>query len=80
MSSSILTNMSAMTALQALAQTQQALSSTQGQISTGLKVAGASDNAAYWSIATTMRSIRLSLRFTTHSISARRRSVSQTPP
>src|ERR1700722_12789236 len=56
MSSSLLTNMSAMTALQALAQTQQALSTTQGQISTGLKVAGASDNAAYWSIATTMRS------------------------
>ncbi len=56
MSSSILTNMSAMTALQALSQTQQALSNTQGEISTGLKVAGASDNAAYWSIATTMRS------------------------
>ena len=56
MSSSLLTNMSAMTALQALSQTQQALSNTQGQISTGLKVASASDNAAYWSIATTMRS------------------------
>jgi len=46
MSSSLLTNMSAMTALQALSQTQQALSNTQGQISTGLKVASASDNAA----------------------------------
>src|ERR1700687_5306033 len=54
--SSILTNMSAMTALQALAETQKNLQQTQGQISTGLRVASASDNAAYWSIATTMRS------------------------
>ena len=29
---------------------------TQGQISSGLRVANASDNAAYWSIATTMKS------------------------
>jgi len=56
MSSSILTNMSAMTALQSLSATQKALSQTQNQISTGLRVANASDNAAYWSIATTMRS------------------------
>jgi flagellin len=54
--SSILTNMSAMTALQALAQTQKNLGTTQSEISTGLRVANASDNAAYWSIATTMRS------------------------
>ncbi|SED39686.1 flagellin [Rhizobiales bacterium GAS188] len=54
--SSILTNMSAMTALQALSQTQKALTQTQTQISTGLRVASAMDNAAYWSIATTMRS------------------------
>jgi flagellin len=56
MTSSILTNQSAMTALQALAQTQYALNTTQSQISTGLRVASAQDNAAYWSIATTMRS------------------------
>jgi flagellin len=56
MSSSILTNQSAMTALQALSQTQHALNQTQTQISTGLRVASAQDNAAYWSIATTMRS------------------------
>jgi flagellin len=56
MSSSILTNMSAMTALQSLAQTQRDLNTVQSKISTGLKVASASDNAAYWSIATTMRS------------------------
>ncbi|SDR61170.1 flagellin [Rhizobiales bacterium GAS191] len=54
--SSILTNMSAMTALQALSQTQKALTQTQTQISSGLRVASAEDNAAYWSIATTMRS------------------------
>ncbi len=33
-----------------------ALETTQARISTGLKVGQASDNAAYWSIATTMRS------------------------
>ncbi|MFI5013863.1 MAG: flagellin [Hyphomicrobiales bacterium] len=54
--SSILTNMSAMTALQSLALTQKSLQQTQGQISTGQRVSNASDNAAYWSIATTMRS------------------------
>ena len=54
--SSILTNMSAMSALQNLAMTQKSLSTTQNQISSGLKVANASDNAAYWSISTTMKS------------------------
>jgi flagellin len=53
---SILTNNGAMVALQALAQTQKDLGTTQSQISTGLRVADASDNAAYWSIATTMKS------------------------
>ena len=54
--SSILTNTAAMTALQSLTQTQKQLEMTQNRISTGYKVASASDNAAYWSIATTMRS------------------------
>lgn len=54
--SSILTNASAMTALQTLANTNKNLATTQSRISTGMKVAEASDNAAYWSIATTMRS------------------------
>lgn len=54
--SSILTNASALTALQSLNMTQQALATTQGQISTGLKVASAADNASYWSIATTLQS------------------------
>ncbi|PWK71647.1 flagellin [Aminobacter sp. AP02] len=54
--SSINTNASAMTALQTLAATNKNLSTTQGRIATGMRVAEASDNAAYWSIATTMRS------------------------
>ncbi len=54
--SSINTNSSAMIALQSLAATNKALDTTQSRISTGYRVAEASDNAAYWSIATTMRS------------------------
>jgi flagellin len=45
-----------MTALQSLSATNKALEQTQARISTGYRVADASDNAAYWSIATTMRS------------------------
>src|SRR5437868_6370646 len=59
--SSINTNVAAMTALQSLTQTQKSLTDTQNRISTGMRVAEASDNAAYWSIATTMRSDKLSL-------------------
>jgi flagellin len=54
--SSLLTNATAMTALQTLTQVNKSLADTQARISTGLKVSKASDNAAYWSIATTMRS------------------------
>ena len=54
--SSINTNVAAMTALQTLTQTNKSLIEVQKRISTGLRVAEASDNAAYWSIATTMRS------------------------
>jgi flagellin len=53
---SILTNGSAMTALQTLTATIRKLDETQTRISTGLRVGKAEDNAAYWSIATTMRS------------------------
>ena len=56
MNSSILTNASALTALQSLQMTEQALNQTQTQISTGLAVSSASDNASYWSIATQMTS------------------------
>ena len=54
--SSINTNASAMTALKSLQMTAKKLESTQNAISTGFSVATAMDNAAYWSIATTMRS------------------------
>jgi flagellin len=54
--SSILTNYGSMVALQNLEATQNALTMTQNQISSGLKVASASDNASSWTIATTMKS------------------------
>jgi len=56
MSSSLLTNNAAMTALLALNQTQMNLAKYENQVSTGLKIGSASDNAAYWSIATSMNS------------------------
>ncbi len=54
--SSLLTNASAMTALQTLTATNKNLTAAQTRISTGMRVSTASDNAAYWSIATTMKS------------------------
>ena len=54
--SSLLTNTSAMSALASLTATHIFIDSTQNQVSTGLRVSDASDNAAYWSIATSMRS------------------------
>ncbi|MES2029341.1 MAG: flagellin [Pseudomonadota bacterium] len=54
--SSLMTNSSAMTALQTLRTVSSNLATTQNRISTGYRVSTASDNAAYWSIATTMRS------------------------
>jgi flagellin len=59
--SSIMTNSSALTALQSLSATNKNLEMTQSRISTGFRVASATDNAAYWSIATTMRSDKSSL-------------------
>jgi flagellin len=50
-----------MTALQSLRSTNAEMLQTQNRISTGLRVADASDNAAYWSIATTMRGDRSSI-------------------
>ena len=54
--SSILTNASAMTALESLSQTQKNLNKYETQVSTGLRIATAADNASYWSIATKMSS------------------------
>ncbi|MBR1087991.1 flagellin [Bradyrhizobium manausense] len=55
MGSSLLTNSAAMTALQTLRNVSSSLQMTENRISTGQRVATASDNAAYWSIATSMR-------------------------
>ncbi|KZL11420.1 flagellin [Pseudovibrio sp. Ad26] len=54
--SSLLTNSSAMVALTTLRGINDSMATTQNRISTGMRVADASDNAAYWSIATTMKS------------------------
>lgn len=56
MSSSLLTNNAAMTALMSLNQTQANLATYEKQVSTGLKISSAADNASYWSIATSMNS------------------------
>ncbi|GGD95553.1 flagellin [Rhizobium anhuiense] len=53
---SILTNNAAMAALQTLRGVNDSLKDTQGRVSSGYRVEKAADNAAYWSIATTMRS------------------------
>ncbi|WP_286579203.1 flagellin N-terminal helical domain-containing protein [Aliirhizobium terrae] len=53
---SILTNTNAMAALSTLRSISSDMATTQDRISSGLKVGSASDNAAYWSIATTMKS------------------------
>ena len=54
--SSIMTNSSAISALSTLRSISSSMEKTQSAISSGYSVASASDNAAYWSIATTMRS------------------------
>ncbi|MCB8837919.1 flagellin [Aurantimonas sp. VKM B-3413] len=59
--SSLMTNTAAMTALQTLSMTNNSLEDTQNAISTGYRVADAKDNAAYWSISTTMRSDNMSM-------------------
>ncbi|WP_322884105.1 flagellin [Sinorhizobium medicae] len=58
---SILTNVAAMAALQTLRGIDSNMEETQARVSSGLRVGTASDNAAYWSIATTMRSDDMAL-------------------
>ena len=53
---SIMTNAAAMAALQTLRDINAKMETTQQRISSGYRVETAADNAAYWSIATTMRS------------------------
>jgi flagellin len=54
--SSIITNVSAIAALKTLRSIDEQMNMTQNHISSGYRVESASDNAAYWSIATTMKS------------------------
>lgn len=56
MTNSVITNASALVALQNLNATTQKLSLTQSRVNTGLKVQGAKDNAATWAIAQNQRS------------------------
>jgi flagellin len=58
---SILTNTAAMAALQTLRAIDDSMETTQARVSSGLRVGEAADNAAYWSIATTMRSDNMAL-------------------
>ncbi|SIQ02406.1 flagellin [Rhizobium sp. RU35A] len=53
---SIITNTGALAALQTLRAINQNMETVQNRISSGYRVETAADNAAYWSIATTMRS------------------------
>lgn len=53
---SILTNSAAISALQILRTVGDNLSEEQSKVASGMRVAAASDNAAYWSISTTMKS------------------------
>ena len=55
MSNSVLTNASALIALQNLNSTNNKLAMTQSRVNTGLKVQGAKDNAATWAIAQNQR-------------------------
>ncbi|MBB3810709.1 flagellin [Pseudochelatococcus contaminans] len=53
---SLFTNASAQTALKTLTAASKSLASTQTRVATGYRINTAEDNAAYWSIATTLRS------------------------
>lgn len=65
---SILTNAGALAALDTLRSISGSMEKTQKQVSSGYRVATATDNAAYWSIATTMRADTKSLSAVSDSI------------
>ncbi|KIQ02307.1 flagellin [Agrobacterium tumefaciens] len=65
---SILTNTSAMSALQTLRSINSDLSTTQDRVSSGEKVGKAADNVAYWSISTTMNSDNKALNAATDAL------------
>ena len=53
---SLMTNVAAIAALDTLRTINRSMEATQARVSSGFRIENASDNAAYWSIATTMRS------------------------
>ncbi|MBI0002930.1 flagellin [Bartonella sp. M0177] len=61
MGTSLLTNQSAMNALQTLRSIGDSMDITQRRVSTGLRINEASDNTAYWSISSMMKSDRNAL-------------------
>ena len=61
MGTSLLTNQSAMNALQTLRSIGDSMDTTQRRVSTGLRINEASDNTAYWSISSMMKSDRSAL-------------------
>ena len=61
MGTSLLTNQSAMNALQTLRSIGDSMDQTQRRVSTGLRINEASDNTAYWSISSMMKSDRNAL-------------------
>jgi flagellin len=65
---SILTNTSAMSALQTLRTINSNLATTQDRVSSGEKVGKAADNVAYWSISTTMNSDNKALNAATDAL------------
>jgi flagellin len=68
MSNSVLTNSSALMALQNLNRTNERLNDVQGRINTGLKVRGAKDNASVWAIAQNQRADMGALEAVTSSL------------
>jgi flagellin len=68
MANSVLTNSSALMALQNLNRTNERLTDTQSRINTGLKVQGAKDNAAVWAVAQGQRADMKSLEAVTNSL------------
>jgi len=74
--SSILTNSSAMTALQTLKSVNKGLNETQGRISTGLQVSSGKDNAAYFAISETMKGDSNMLKAVNEGLTSSKNSVS----
>ncbi len=68
--SSILTNNSAMVALQTMKQINKGMGKVQSEISTGMRVATAKDNSSSWSIASTMKSDIGSLKTLSNSLTS----------